>query len=150
MHACVCIHETRHSRGSVSASFTAYVCTCMCARVNVYTAVRKCPCLGVSRTRTRVHLCRVHSHTKSAHTCTLFRQPISSQGSRVQTTSLAKWLRRPTRERKIPGSNSACARIFPGSSHTSHFKIGTPVASLPGAWRYRVSAGTGRPSVSIL
>ena len=28
-----------------------------------------------------------------------------------------------------------------GSSHTSDSKIGTPVATLPGAWRYRVSAG---------
>ena len=36
-------------------------------------------------------------------------------------------------ERKIPGSNSACGGIFPGSSHTSDFKIGTPVATLPGA-----------------
>ena len=52
-------------------------------------------------------------------------------------------------ERKIPGSNPACAGIFPGSSHTSDLKIGTPVATLPGAWRYRVSAGTGWPSVSM-
>ena len=44
----------------------------------------------------------------------------------------------------------ACDGIFPGSSHTSDFKIGTPVATLPGAWRYRVSTGTGRPDVSIL
>ena len=29
-------------------------------------------------------------------------------------------------------------------------KIGTPVATLPGAWRYRVNGGTGRSSVSIL
>ena len=29
-------------------------------------------------------------------------------------------------------------------------KTGTPVATLPGAWRDRVSAGTGRPGVSIL
>ena len=29
-------------------------------------------------------------------------------------------------------------------------RIGIPVATLPGAWRYRVSTGTGRPSVSIL
>ena len=36
------------------------------------------------------------------------------------------------------------------SSHTSDFKIGTPVATLPGAWCYGVSAGTGRPGVSIL
>ena len=59
-------------------------------------------------------------------------------------------VRRPPRERKIPGSNPACAGIFSGSSHTSDFKIGTPVAALPGAWRYRVSAGTGRPGASIL
>ena len=44
----------------------------------------------------------------------------------------------------------ACAEIFPGSSHTSDFKIGTPVATLPGAWCYRVSAGTGWPGVSVL
>ena len=37
-----------------------------------------------------------------------------------------------------------------GSSHTSDIKIGTPVATLPGAWRYRVSTGTDRPGVSIL
>ena len=30
---------------------------------------------------------------------------------------------------------------FCGLSHTSELKIGTPVATLPGAWRYRVSAG---------
>ena len=48
------------------------------------------------------------------------------------------------------GSNPACAGIFPGSSHTSDFKIGSPVATLPGAWRDRVSDGTGWPSVSIL
>ena len=49
-----------------------------------------------------------------------------------------------------PGSNPACDGIFPGSSHTGDFKIGTPLATLPDAWRYRVSAGTGRPAVSIL
>ena len=57
---------------------------------------------------------------------------------------------RPPRERKIPGLNPACAEIFPGSSHTNDLKIGTPVATLQGAWRYRVSAATGRPGVSIL
>ena len=45
---------------------------------------------------------------------------------------------------------TAFAGIFSGSSHTSDSKIGTPVATLPDAWRYRVSAGTGRPGVSIL
>ena len=48
------------------------------------------------------------------------------------------------------GSNPACAGIFPGSSHTSDFRIGTSLATLPGAWRHRVSAGTGWTGVSIL
>ena len=55
---------------------------------------------------------------------------------RKRTASLAEWLRRPPQERKIPGSNPACDGIFPRSSHTSDLKIGTPVATLPGAWRY--------------
>ena len=67
-----------------------------------------------------------------------------------ETASLAWWLRRPPRERKVPGSTPAGYGIFSGSSHTSDLKIGTPVATLPDAWRYRASAGTGRPGVSIL
>ena len=59
-------------------------------------------------------------------------------------------VRRPPGERKIPGSNPACGGIFWRSSHTSDFKIGTPVATLPGAWCYRVSTGTGQPGVSLL
>ena len=54
-----------------------------------------------------------------------------------------------SRAEEIPGSNPACDGIFPGSSH-SDLKIGTPVATLPGAWCYRVSAGTGWSGVSIL
>ena len=49
-----------------------------------------------------------------------------------------------------PGFESHLRRDFSGSSRTSDLKIGTPVATLPGAWRHRVSAGTGRPGVSIL
>ena len=49
-----------------------------------------------------------------------------------------------------PRFESRLQRIFSGSSHTSDLKIVTPVATLPGAWRYRVSTGTGRPGVSIL
>ena len=58
-------------------------------------------------------------------------------------------VRRPPRERKIPGLNPACYGIFSASSHTNDLKIGIPVATLPDAWRYRVSTGTGRPGVSI-
>ena len=39
---------------------------------------------------------------------------------------------------------------FSGSSHTSDLQIGTAVAPLPGAWRYRVSAKTGWPGVYVL
>ena len=49
-----------------------------------------------------------------------------------------------------PEFKSRLQRDFSGTSHTSDLKIGTTVATLPGAWRYRVSAGTGRPGVSIL
>ena len=40
--------------------------------------------------------------------------------------------------------------FFGGSSHNSDLKIGTPVATLPGIWCYRVSTGNGQPSVCIL
>ena len=46
----------------------------------------------------------------------------------AQTGSPAYWLRRPPRERKLPGSKPVCAEIFPGSSHTSDLKIGTAEA----------------------
>ena len=59
------------------------------------------------------------------------------------TALLALWLRRPSLEWKILCSNPVCARIFLGSRHSNDLKIGTPVATLPGAWCYRVSAGTG-------
>ena len=49
-----------------------------------------------------------------------------------------------------PGFKSCLPRDFLGSSHTSELKIGTPVATLPGAWHYWVSAETGQPGVSIL
>ena len=49
-----------------------------------------------------------------------------------------------------PGFKYHLRRDFSGASHTSDLKIGTPVATLPGAWHYRVSAGTGCPSISIL
>ena len=49
-----------------------------------------------------------------------------------------------------PGFESCLRQDFSGLSHTSDLKIGTPVAVLPGAWRHRVSAGTGQRGVSIL
>ena len=49
-----------------------------------------------------------------------------------------------------PGFESCLRRDFSGSSRTSDLKISTPMATLLGAWHYRVSTGTGRPGVSVL
>ena len=49
-----------------------------------------------------------------------------------------------------PGFKSCWRQDFSGSSHASDLDIGTPFATLPGTWRYRVSTGTGQPGVSIL
>ena len=53
-------------------------------------------------------------------------------------------------EAEDPGFDSRLRRDFPGSSHTSDLRTGTPVATQPGARHYRVSSGTGRLGVSIL
>ena len=50
----------------------------------------------------------------------------------------------------LPAFESRSRLDFSGSSHTSDLKIGTPVATLPGAWLCRVSAETGWPGVSML
>ena len=81
---------------------------------------------------------------------TLFVVDVSTNWITNKNRLVGLVVRRPPRERKIPGSNPACDGNFSGSSHTSDSKIGTLVATLPGAWRYRVSSGTGRPGVSIL
>ena len=48
-----------------------------------------------------------------------------------------------------PGFDSRlCVRIVSRSIHTNDLKIGTPVATLPGAWHYRVSTGTGQNTVN--
>ena len=45
-----------------------------------------------------------------------------------------------------PAFESPHAEVFSGSSHTSDLKIVTPVATLPGVWRYWDSGGTGLPA----
>ena len=49
-----------------------------------------------------------------------------------------------------PGFESRLRRDLSALSHTSDLKIGSQVATLPGAWHYTVSAETGWPVVSIL
>ena len=76
----------------------------------------------------------------------------------LKKISVTSWL--PSRYRIVglvvkayasgAGFESRLHQDFSRSSPISDLKIGTPVATLPGAWSYRVSTGTGRPSVSIL
>ena len=49
-----------------------------------------------------------------------------------------------------PWFDSHLRQDFSGSSCTSDLKMCTSVATLPGAWHHRISAGTGLPGVSIL
>ena len=49
------------------------------------------------------------------------------------------------------GSNPDFAvGIFPVSSHFRILRMSTPVATLTGTWRYRVSTGTAKPCVGTL
>ena len=70
--------------------------------------------------------------------------------NRIQTIGLV--VKASASRAEGPGFEFRLRRDFSWSSHTatSDLKIGTPVATLPGAWRYRVSAGTGWPGVSVL
>ena len=63
------------------------------------------------------------------------------------TASLGPVVRMPASMSEDPGFESHFRPDFSGSSHTNDLKIGTPVATMPGAWRYRVSTGTGRIDV---
>ena len=75
--------------------------------------------------------------------CLLTPSPLNRIGGLVVKASASR--------AEDPRFESRLRRDVSGSSHTSDLKkIGTPVATLPGAWRYRISAGTGRPGVSIL
>ena len=87
------------------------------------------------------------SHNHNSITCCL-----TYSACLPVTASLAYWLNLKVSASRAEdlGFESRLCWDFSGSSHTSDFKIGIPVATLPGAWRYRVSAGTGWPSVSIL
>ena len=61
----------------------------------------------------------------------------------AQTAMVALVVKMSVSRAEDLGFKTRLRRDFSGSSHTSDLKIGTPVATVPGAWRYRVSAGTG-------
>ena len=76
---------------------------------------------------------------------------INDMSACTRTASLALVVKASVSGAEDPGFESRLRRdFFNRSSHTSDLKIGTPVATLPSAWHYRVSAGTGRLCVRIL
>ena len=72
---------------------------------------------------------------------------IASQSSNCLAGLVVK---APASGAEDPGFESHLQWDFSGLSHTSDLNIGTPVATLPVAWHFRVSAGTGQPGGSIL
>ena len=76
------------------------------------------------------------------HGLSTSKQHSECQGLLRQTASLAWSVSRA----EDPGFDSRlCRWDFSGSRHTSDFKLGTSVATLPGAWRYRdTSMSLGR------
>ena len=75
---------------------------------------------------------------------------ITSDFQQLRTASLAWWSRPPTRVAEPRFDSCFLHGDFSGSSQTTHFKNGTPMATWPGTGCYRVSAGSGWPSVSKL
>ena len=122
--------------------------------------MRRCASLG--RICSNNCTCSDTEVTDTCHTSTSVSHTIRTPGRPGRVATEVPLLKSPgpprwpngkasaPRERKVPGLNPACGGIFTGSSHTCDLNIGTQVATLPGAWRYKVSAGTGRPGVSIL
>ena len=88
----------------------------------------------------------IEKHFSSFRSLTFFHMPINRRQNRL--VGLA--VKTSTSRAEDSGFESRLRRDFSGPSHTSDLKIGTPVATLPGVWHYRVSAGTGWPGISIL
>ena len=82
------------------------------------------------------------SHFDAADSIQLVLNPISCYRRVVLKTNRLVGL-------VVKASASRAADIS-GSSHIRDLRISTAVATLLGAWRYRVSAGVGWPSVSKL
>ena len=124
-------------------------CHCVCIMVIVYAYSIVCYFMLyyiVSKLHNTLYLCFTVLHRVYVTLCRQYTVSMFHCLNRL----VGLVVRRPPRERKVPGSNPACDGIFSRSSHTCDLNIGTPVATLPGAWRYRVSAGTGRSGVCIL
>ena len=168
---CVCACESVRAWVCLSVCLPARACVCVwggggggeCARAHAH--VHSCVYVRFTEASSRPHALPIHpgllssmrllcEHTTVSlcHSGDRVTDPVEDSSSYgVHYGCLTDFtyrlvglvVRRPPRERKVRGSNPASDGIFSGSSHTSDLKIGTPVATLPGAWHYRVSTGTG-------
>ena len=109
-------------------------------------------CPGNRRSRSPANCCKAVAFT--FHHCSVglvVKASASTAGDPVFDSCLRRGDFSGSSHTSDPGFESRlCHDFFSGSSHTSDLQIGTPVATLPGAWRCRISAGTGQPGVSIL
>ena len=132
------------------------------ADMSIYLSVCLSVCLSIIHSRGHTHerfiSCHrlTHTHTRARARAHARGYSLSLSLSHSHTRSQCGWS--PLSSNRLVRLESRRSQVriplapgfFSGSSHTSDLKIGTPVATLPGAWQYRVSTGTGRPGVSIL
>ena len=118
-------------------------------------------CLSSWATHWATWLCRYHNH-QLGQSCTLSwlhfpSSPLLSVSIAVPSIIIVCTyhlvglvVKASASTAEDPRFDSRWRQDFSGLNHTSDLNIGTSVATLPGAWRSRVSAGTGQPGVSIL
>ena len=116
--------------------------------VHVYVCVFECICVCVHM---QMHQCVCTRPGQSWHqACPLLpEKPHHSGGVTDHLDGLAVKMS-ASRAEDLGFDYHLCHGHYSGSCHTSDLEIGIPVATLPGAWLYRVSTRTGWPSVSIL
>ena len=137
-------------------------CVRACVRVCTTTSVRAVECLGKNPTNLirrgsspreklyhKLCLSRLHQRQKdkvSDMTCGLYLHVATAR----PTDKHHREVRRPPPQRQTCSPSRFAPGPFSRSNHTSDFKTGVPVATLPGAWLYRICTGTGWPGISML
>ena len=125
--------------------FLFFFCCCCCF------VLRACVCVNLPKEEGEKKNTREETSRRRAPEKVIYQSPKFQVTTETQTYRLDCLVVKASAPRaEGPGFEFRLRRAFSGSSHTRDSKIGTPLAIVPGAWRYRVSAGTGRPGVRIL
>ena len=138
------------------------VCVCVCARTRMsvcYLHVACVVCLRAwVRTRARIRICvnpvgnvRIWNFLNKNSSIEIVFNAFAMTIIMMQNRLFDLVVKASASNAEDSGSIPAFAvDLFSRSSHINDLRTGTPIATLPGAWRYSVSTGTGQPAVSIL